>query len=531
MDNNIFNQEFYNNVDRNWYDSPFVHKTTMRFGKLYPLFVKEVLPGDYWQISCIKQLKALTLKTPVFHRQRIFEHWYFVPNRLVWKNWELFITDTESGIPPPTISWPDASEQLVGVYAWQTIGQYMGLPIDLQNNQWLVNAMPLAGYALIWNEYYREQSVMGEITINLQDGINVTPTNISIHYMYACLMKCWRKDYYTSVLPSAQKGSPVKMPINNAPTVTVTRTGNTIPYWQNTGGTPLSGTVTGLAGNGNLQVGGANAQFNPNDSLVVNLDANAVTMNTFRFAMALQSFLEKDNIGGGRYTEVIRAHFNEMPPDFRLQRPEYLGGNVQTMMVDEILSTAETKNDDGQVPIGQYGGNMNSMYAGDQITYKSTEHGFIFCLVSVEPDLDYITKGLNKMWTRELREDYAWPTFAHLGEQPVYNWEINADHNSPESIFGYQPPYTDYKFNQNMISGEFSQSLAFWHLGIEAPQDVAFNSQFLLIDDLRWDLTRIFAINPQKPDNYCEDYLLCQAFFDVKIQRALPRFSIPKLIG
>lgn len=540
---NIFDSEQYETVESNTFDLSHEHKTTFRMGRLYPVEVMEILPGDSVKMKTTKLMRMLPLIAPVMHRINITETWFFVPARLCWKNWEAFITGSGAEIVTPTISWYNPSFLPVNATQTQCIGAYMGLPLNqAAPDLWLVDAMPLAAYSLIWNQFYRDENLEGELKVELQDGENFTVSggigDITLNYSSVPLAKAWKKDYFTGALPFAQKGTPVQIPLSGANPLKVAldftlTNAMTVRRSSDRALVTTSNILFNAATTGAVVAGAPTVVIDPNDQLFVT-EGNAATMNSFRVAMALQSFLEKDARSGTRYIETLQGHFGAHPPDYRLQRPEFIGSNTQNINISEVLSQTEsgTAGDPTFTPIGQMAGKGISASQGSYESYRADEHGYLICLLSIAPDLNYINVGLHKQWQRQTREDYAWPSFAHLGEQAIRNYEIHAGHLDPQNVFGYIPRYSEYKFRPSIVSGDFSTTLAYWHLAIEVPDDVALNGNFIRIDDQQYDLARIFAFSGDgPPDVTLTDYLICQIYFEMTINRRLPRFAVPKLIG
>jgi hypothetical protein len=535
---NIFNDQMFTDIESNTFDLSHEHKTTMRFGLLYPLLVEEALPGDEWKFSTTKLLRMMPLISPVMHRIKIYEHWFFVPNRILWNNWEKFITEAAPDIDPPRVSWFNTSNKPANVKVKATLGVYMGLPYASTPSNWQqVSALPLAAYATIWNEYYRDQNVTNEILVDLQDGLNTVPTDIQWAYEYSPLPKMYKKDYFTAALPTAQKGVPVQIPLSGSDTLKVQLDQNLTGYNKvfrfNRNGVPSDGNIIARTNVLNNELGVSSTTgglvIDPNGQWFLD-EANAATINSFRTALALQAFLEKDIQGGQRYTETIMSHFGVTPPDFRLQRPEYIGGSVQNIVISEVLSQTENIVGETYSPLGQMAGHGISIAQSEQDYYRCEEHGYIMCLVSVEPDLAYAQQGIHRSWQRFTRYDYAFPTFAHLGEQAILNKELVVNHTSPEGTFGYIPRYSEYKYKRSIVTSEFLDTLNYWHLAATLPTNVSLNQSFLEINDVTKDLTRIFAITPDQ-GGVIDDYLVTQVAFDLEVQRKLPRFAMPQLVG
>lgn len=534
-DLSIFNVAEFEQIKKNVFNKSFEHLSTFQFGKLYPVLIREVLPTAHYTISTVQEFKFEGIISPFLTRVKAVMRWFFVPNRLVWSNWEPFISDSESGIQRPTLPWYDGTHEPTDITPFQTIGAYMGLPLGTVGlEEWLVDAMPLAGLACIYNNYFRETSVMPELTYQLVDGLNVVGTDIDLSYSYSPLLVLMRKDYFTSALPAAQKGSPILMPITSEDYANLTNYAGASSIIRNPpGGSPISGSsnwTSDVGGGFDVNGGTANAAMDVTLHTRLYINQQAASIDALRTAIALQLFVYKDGVGGGRYNEILHSHFGYKPPDFRLQRPEYLGGSVQSVVVSDVFSTAETVVDDTVTPLATRSGRADSIAMSEEIRYFVPEHGYLHCYLSIVPDVQYKSQGFHRQWLRETREEYAWPEFAHLGEQGIFNYELTADHTSPRNIFGYQMRYAEYKYWHSIITGELADTLNYWHLGISVGQDVALNGEFLRADQRQYDWTRVFSVDPVEGE-VIKDYIIGRICFNVKAVLPLPRYSVPKIIG
>ena len=436
------------------------HKTTFDANYLIPVFVDEVIPGDTFKMSSTTFARLATPIKPSMDNLHMDLHFFFVPNRLVWDNWERFMgaqdnpaDTTDYVLPKANLSWAAVDEHT------NSIEDYFGIPfIDGSTGGQLVNELPFRAYNLIWNEWYRDQ--------NLQDSVEVFKGDAASTDPFALLKRGKRHDYFTSALPWPQKGEPVSLSLTgNADIV-----GDGEPSFVDDEGTIRrlrvnSDTTAGWSGA--APTGDFLATTWEDPALLADLtDVTAVTINQLRQAFQLQKFLERDARSGTRYIEVIKAHFGVTNPDFRLQRPEYLGGCHENIRFTTIAQTTQTLTD--STPQGNLAA-MATVSGRKKCFNKSfTEHGFIIGLASVYADLTY-QQGINRMWKRSTRVDHYWPVFAHLGEQEILNQEIYATGNTPndEAVFGYQERYAEYRYHPDRISGEFrsgaSQSLDVWH--------------------------------------------------------------------
>lgn len=515
---NIFNSVQFNKPATNRFDLSHDVKLSFSMGELVPTCVMECLPGDKVSINVENMLRFAPLISPVMHRVKVKTNYFFVPTRLLWPEWEKWITG-DNDVEAPFINFGDQGAIDVPV---GSLADYLGYPTGDFNDppNLPVSPMAIAAYLKIWDDYYRDQNLQDEKFIPLVPG-----DNNAQYVPYAegqPLHRAWQHDYFTSALPFAQKGDSVQIPLTVSDDVPVERitadgtaglirdadTGALLP------GTPLSADAGGVLQSG-ADTGGA--MYDPNGSLVVDIQSDATDINTLRRAFRLQEWLERNARGGTRYIENILAHFGVKSSDARLNRPEYIGGDSQMMVISEVLSTAQ--NDDSTVPVGQMAGHGISVGGGKRFGYRAEEHGYIIGIISVIPDTAY-QQGLHRQFSRFTPTDYAWPTFANIGEQEVLQKEVFATTLNPNLTFGYVPRYSEYKFMNSRVAGEFKTTLAFWHLGRIFATDPALNEAFISC----FPSARIFAVTESN-----EDHIFAHVFNNISAVRKLPRYGIPTI--
>lgn len=510
---NIFNSIQLPKVGTNSFDLSHDVKMSFQMGHLVPTACIEALPGDTFNISVENLLRFAPLISPVMHKVRVTTHYFFVPNRLLWTGWEDFITGNAE-IEVPTI---DLANQ--GVFN-RTIMDYLGYPEYTEGGPpCLASPMPLAAYLKIYDEYYRDQNLQTEQFVPLVPGDNPLYYDKTIE---APLRRAWQHDYFTAALPFAQKGDTVQLPLTQATTIPVEATNAAgFPLLRdNATGNPLvSGAVSASVSGADpiIVAGGNTAYYDPNGHLTVDIQSDAVDITTVRRAFRLQEFLERAARGGTRYTELILSMFDKKSSDARLQRPEYIGGSKQNMVISEVLATAETTA--AGVSVGTMAGHGISVGGGNMFRYNCEEHGYIIGIINVQPDTAY-QQGLHKQFTRFDRLDYAWPTFANIGEQEVANKEVYVEHTTPEGVFGYVPRYAEYKYLPSRVSGEMRSNLDFWHLGRIFGSEPALNSEFI---ECNPD-TRIFAV-----ESPLVDHIYSHVFNNITVRRKLPKFGTPTI--
>jgi hypothetical protein len=510
-------------IPRSSFKIETAHKTTFNAGDLVPIYVDEVLPGDTFNLRMTAFTRLATPLYPTMDNLHLDSFFFFVPNRLIWSNWQKFMGQQEN--PSDSISYvvPTTSTPASG-YAVGSIFDYMGLPTVGQVNTGSTvshNVLHLRAYNLIWNEWFRDENLQNSVTVNKGDGPD-TYTDYSI------LKRGKRKDYFTGALPWPQKGSAVSLPLGtSAPVIS---NGN-VPLFTNALGNNGLLSVTG--GTNALSLGGytggtSQVAFSNTTGLVADLSsATAATINQLRQSFQIQKLLERDARGGTRYTEIIRAHFGVISPDARLQRPEYLGGGSTPIQINPIAQTSGTNASGTSTPLGNLAAMGTGLAHGHGFTQSFTEHGVIVGLVSVRADLTY-QQGLRKMWSRSTRYDYYFPAFAMLGEQAILNKEIYVRGTSDDNnVFGYQERWAEYRYNPALITGLFKSTSAGtidgWHLAQKFTSLPTLNSTFIQESP---PVDRILAVGAAANGQQ----FLCDTFFSNRVARPMPMYSVPGLI-
>lgn len=516
-------------VPRSKFKRQFTHKSAFNAADLVPIYVDEVLPGDTFNFHATIFCRMATPIYPLMDNLHLDTFFFFVPNRLVWDNWQKFMGQQNN--PGDSTSFAIPTHQSPnGGYAVGSLQDYMGLPTVGQvggGNHFHHSALPLRSYNLIFQEWFRDQNLVNQVTVDKGDsGDNIAN--------YTLLKRGKRHDYFTSCLPWTQKGTAVSIPI--AGTAPVVSTGNGQPTFT-TSGTSEGTFGIGAAGDGTynklVHNGGTNHLETGNliwsdTKLVADLSTTtSATINQLRQSFQIQKLLERDARGGTRYTEIVQAHFGVKSPDARLQRPEYLGGGSTPVGIHPVTQTSQTGLTGGTTPLGHLSGFAAAISRNNGFSASFTEHGYIIGLASVRADLTY-QQGLHKMWSRSTRYDFYFPAFAMLGEQAVLNKEIYCDGSAnDDNVFGYQERWAEYRHFPSRVSGLMrstaSGTLDGWHLAQRFNTLPTLNSTFITEAP---PMDRVLAVGAGANGQH----FIMDAFFDNTVARLMPMYSVPGLI-
>lgn len=532
-------------MKRTKFDRSHVYKTTFNSGKLIPVFIDEVLPGDTTHISVNYFARLATPIKPIMDNIYLDWFFFFVPNRLVWEHWQNFCfeqedpDDTIDYVIPAVTGIDNSDNAYVG-----SLWDYFGLPVNTSGNLSGISALPFRGVYLIWNEWFRDENLQKSVKIQKGDTnevLNSTRASEQPSWVFtsgtdivpglACPPRGKRHDYFTSALPWTQKGPGVNISLSgDAPVIGDGKrlglapegAGNGVGYLQ------MTHNVGAMLRNedgsewGSSQVAFVTSDANKSGLFADLSDVSAITINGLRTAFQMQKFYERLARGGSRYTEVLRSFFGVVSPDARLQRPEFLGSFTKMVNVNPIAQTSATDNTSPQGNLSAYGVTAAKFHG---FTKSFVEHGYIFGFVSARADLTY-QQGINKMWLRSTVYDFYWPTFAHLGEQAIELRELYAQGTEDDtSVFGYQERYAEYRYKPSQITGKFRSSvtdgnLDVWHLSQFFKNAPALSEEFITENP---PIERIIAV-PSEPE------FLLDIGFRYTTVRPMPMFGTPGLV-
>ena len=543
-------------ISRSKFDRSFTHKTTFNAGDLIPFYVDtNILPGDTVKMNTAMVVRMMTPITPVMDNAEIDTYFFFVPNRLVWEHWAEFMGENKTA--PWTQTTPYEIPQVKApTNGWTkgSLADFMGFPTKISNYK--ASALPFRAYALIWNEWFRDQNLKNPCYISMGDadttGVDIT----SATYDYVTDTECGAApvkaakmhDYFTSCLPEAQKGPAVNVPLGQTAPIIGTDNVNDP--------TTLDSSFVDeqlyLYGNNYAarvgQVDSAGTYLSNGYSVGLAADlSNAVgaTVNQLRQAFQIQKFYEKQALYGTRYIEMIKGHFGVTNPDFRMQRPEYLGGFRQPININQVVQTDATGSQITYDPNTGWGmedktpqGNtaaysLTSGRQKDLFTHSFTEHGILMGLAVVRQTHTY-QQGLNRMFSQKKFYDFYFPEFANLGNAPVYNKEIYCQSDSVvdtdgkvvnDKVFGYQEAWANYRYMPDIVTGEMrsniNDSLDVWHWADDYSQLPTLGDKW--IDETDENIKRTIAV--QNHDQFMGDF-----YFAAVYTRPMPLYSVPGLI-
>lgn len=544
-------------MSRSTFDRSSSVKTSFNVGDIVPFFLEEVLPGDTFNVRTSKVVRMQTLLTPMMDNVYLDSYYFFVPNRLVWNHWKEFNGEnTESAwIPQTEYSVPQITAPSAG-WSVGTLADYFGLPTGVGGLS--VSALPFRAYALVMNEWFRDQNLQDPLVVPVDDAtvVGVNTGNFVTDCAKGGLPYIAAKyhDYFTSCLPSPQKGPDVTLSVADSGNLPVYSFSSEVPLDSATVqklGLPKLGRTHSVSGSSSYDwsYGDAGPLYNSTTGGIVRDTSSAVpsnatggyftnlwavnsgnaivaTINQLRMAFQIQKLYERDARGGTRYIEVLKSHFGVTSPDARLQRPEYLGGNRVPINVNQVIQQSGT-GAGADTPQGTVVGMSQTTDSNHDFIKSFTEHGYIIGVMVARYDHTY-QQGIERHWSRKTRFDYYWPVFSNIGEQAVLNKEIFAQGTAKDNeVFGYQEAWSDYRFKPNRVTGEmrsaYEQSLDIWHLADDYASLPSLSDSWIREDKNTVD--RVLAVK-----STVSDQLFADIYVSNRATRPMPMYSVPGLI-
>lgn len=539
----LFSQIPRAQISRSVFDRSHGWKSTFDSGYLVPFLVDEVLPGDSFKVKFNFLARLSTPIVPTMDNLFLDTFYFFVPYRLLWKHWEEF--NGEQKYPGASTDYlvPQTTAPADNGFPVGSLEDYFGLPTGVKGIK--ANELAARAYALIWNEWFRDENLQNPINLSTYAEISTASGLDDVGLgdggftgSHKLLRRGKRHDYFTSALPWPQKGPGVELPLAGDVSVTGSIPASAFTTSSRSGST---GDFFVADSSGNVYADVRRFVSQPNQALKYNIlscdikpgmltgslsNVTAATINSLRQAFQLQKLYERDARGGTRYTEILRSHFGVVSPDSRLQRPEYLGGSESPVIINPVVQNSATGTSGAETPQGNLAayGLASSTSAKHGFTKSFVEHGIVIGLLNVRADLTY-QQGIPRMFSRRTRFDFYWPVLAHLGEQAILNKEIYAQGNAKDDeVFGYQERYAEYRYFPSMITGKLRstdpQSLDVWHLSQKFDSLPTLSSQFIQDNP---PVSRILAVQN-------EPQFIIDSYVEMKCARPMPVYGVPGLV-
>lgn len=521
---NIFQYVPNERLQHNRFDLSHDRKFSTRMGLLTPCLITDTNPNETFTIQSSHLIRFAALVAPVMHSVTAYVHYFFVPNRILWENWDEWISGGERGqstaVKPYILM--DFSTLDVG-----TVGDYLSFPAGTAESRNVkTDILPIAAFWKIWNEYYRSQDLQDPVDLTMTDGDNSSNPIWEGLFKVTDCYRSWEHDYFTSALPETQKGPEVTLPLGAEAPLVFNPDGSALQELTDLDGVSIPGSSFNVQ---SVPNGGAtqNVLGNPSGAILADMstthyaDLSAATASSIielRRAVKLQEFLELNARGGTRPNEFYIKHFNIDPGDGRLHRPEYIGGTRASVVFSEVLQTSS--NETEPTPLGTQAGHGVSVSGGPKYSYRTKDHGWIIGIMSVMPATAYV-QGLPAMYSKFDRFDYFFSQFQGIGEAAIYNRElfISDDQEVDDGIFGYKPRFAEYKYIPSSVHGEFRTSLDFYHLARYFDDTPPLNEEFIICNPR----TDIFAVEIAGTEQ-----LYCQMYHSIEARRPMEYYGSPR---
>nr|DAH62881.1 MAG TPA: Major capsid protein [Microviridae sp.] len=551
MARNNINSVLLRRPKRNKFDLSRVNKLTCEAGEIVPFFLEECIPDDSFKLATANRIRLAPQVLPLMHQIDVSMYWFFVPTRLLWPNWEEFITGGKDGASAPLVPFLNFSQGDSSHFKTAGVGllsDYLGIPTNavhksfgsMDSSAYVV--FPFAAYVKIYNDYFRDENFTEELSFELTDGYQgISFSNGFFGCIYGgtpsspaanpwqriyggCFLASWKKEYFTSALPNTQRGPIVNIPLGDTAPVFYGESAEAIDpntSYLETGGS-LGNVVGDKVNTGGKQVGVYSNTVNRSLGYKVYADLSDATNTNIielRRAFRIQEFLERMNAGGSRLTEMIYSMFGVKSPDARLQRAEFIGASHNPVLVDAVYQTSASQENS---PLADFAGKAISVGGQKTISYYCKEHGYIMGLMVIRPRPEYqnITR---RHWLHGLtgKFDYFWPILAHIGDQEIQNRELYAGSGSNSEAFGYVPRYQEYRFASSETHGEMQTTLKYFHMNRIFDSQPVLNQQFMNCNPR----TDMFTVTDSEVSHHywCEILIGCQA------KRPIPKFGTPML--